>query len=170
MNQVATSNTESNQASSGMTALQKEEFEYWKDAYQRERDIVEHSLQAHECELVSREFAAVLCLAKYFELINKARLSLQGFFTEDEVFRLVNSLNYPRLESWKVLAMYYSDMVEEILPEDSDEYRLCVKLAGLSDIQQAAVVDVMECAWSDGVVGPFAYAMKHLGVAHSEVA
>lgn len=172
MNQVENS-TQAQHANQKGAELQQMVLRAWKDEHAREQSLVECCMQAHEGEQVSREFVTEVSLSRYFGLVNKASLGLRGLFTGEEVEQLVNAFPHPTINihgSVVLAEMYFDGLGVEALETGSVEARLYEKLAKLTDLEQVAVVDVLECAWSDRVVGPVAYAMSRLTVAQSEVA
>jgi len=144
----------------------------WKDDHEWEQGFVEQCLEAHEGDEVSRAFAVAVSLVRYFGLINNASLGVKGLFTAEEVVRLLDAFPRPTIDicgSVKLVEMYFDGLGVEALEVDSVEARLGEKLAKLTELEQVAVVEVLECAWSDRVVGPVAYAMSRLAVPQPDV-
>lgn len=172
MNQVE-NNVQAQHANQKGAEVREWVLQMWTDDNACEQNLVERRLKAHESELVSREFATSLSLSRYFRLINRATQTLEGLFTAEDVKRLLHTFPREIIDSSGAVPLaerYFDGLGVEALASESEEVRLYEKLAKLTDLEQVAVVDVLECAWSDRVVGPVAYAMSRLTVAQSEVA
>lgn len=84
---------------------------------------------------------------------------MKALVTTEEVVRLVDAFPHPTINiqgSMALAVRYFDCQGVETLETDSVEARLYEKRAKLTDLEQVAVVDVLECGWSDREVGPVA--------------
>ncbi|NMG69154.1 hypothetical protein [Parazoarcus communis] len=160
-------------------AMQEWFFQVWEDGNKCETNLVESCLKAHEGSMVSREFAAAVSLARYFELINNASIGLKGRFTAEEVESLLDAFDCPTfdVQARGVMAKRYLDAVglgflddEEVeaLEARSGAARVYTKLTQLTEVEELALSDVLECA-SAGRDEGRNYAMSRLTVTEAEV-
>lgn len=178
MNQVE-NNVQAQYSNEQRAAMQEWLFQVWEDAHKSERNLVERFMKAHEGSMVSREFAAAVSLARYFELINNATLGLKGRFTAEEVESLLEAFNCPTfdVQGTGVMADRYLDVVGlgfldavevEALEARSGAVGLYKKLTQLTEVEELALSDVLECAWAGREKG-LSYAMSRLTVAPTGV-
>ena len=144
--------------------LDKEEFsvQVWKEENPLAERLIHERTQERVTASMSPELVTRVSLARYFRVLDAARLEIQGMFSEEEVMAMLRAHPHETLTAEleeRPTNIFFSAFGEDLLPVDSLEHRLCEKLAGLSTLQELALIDVLECAWRKGLV---ADALAHL--------
>lgn len=148
----------------GVSEDQRANYRFWLDSNPGILDWVEGRTRERVAKDVSESHVTALSLARYYRVVDVARQEVKGMFTDGEVLMLLNgsptSIMAGEL-SERVANVYYSELGEESLSRDSTQYKLCKKLAGLTRLQELALIDIIECAWRNPANGP-EYAKAHL--------
>jgi hypothetical protein len=153
--------------------MDKGEFflQVWEEENPSAEQLIRERTQERVTESRSPELVTRVALARYFRVIDAARLEVQGMFSEEEVMSMLHAHPHETLTdefSERAADIFYSAFGEDLLPVDSPEYRLCEKLAGLSTLQELALIDILECAWRSR--RGMTYAMEHLTGKSSDLA
>lgn len=146
-------------------------LQWWKEDNPYAERLIRERTQERVTATMSPELVKRVALARYFRVIDAARLEVQGMFSEEEVNSMLNAHPHETLTdefSERAANIFYSAFGEDQLPVDSPEYRLCEKLAGLSTLQELALIDILECAWRSR--RGMTYAMEHLTGKSSDLA
>ncbi len=143
-------------------------FYCWKRENQHAVRMLTNEMFRRQNEDVWPEMITQVSLARYFNLIEGERRSMAMYFTEEELYVLL-SVNPQRwwtgLESSLATAVFEHHGLDENADKDSVPYRLCVKLSKLSALQATSLIELLECAWRDDVIGPVAHVVKEIGSA-----
>lgn len=144
---------------------QKVHYQFWMDCNRNAFKMIEARTEERVDERqVSKKLVRAIAQARYYRILDVAREAVKGVFTPEEVSLLLDGCASPILTgefSERVADIYYSEFGEELVAVGSREYRLCVKLTGLTVLQELGLIDVIECAWRG--THRFEYAMAHLG-------
>ncbi|NMF96175.1 hypothetical protein GPA27_02035 [Aromatoleum toluolicum] len=142
-------------------------FACWQDENPRALALIEERIAERRDEQVADAQISSTALARYFRLLDIARVELRDVFSDEDFGLMFNTHPHPvwtgEFETTPADILYSSYGGDGMVDEGSEVYTLCVKLAQLTPLQQVALIDLLECAWRDRTVGPLRYAGGALG-------
>lgn len=147
------------------TGLQSFNLNSWQEEYSAAQILIDMRMEERVTQSVHHVQVVKTALARYFRLLDRARLDLSGVLSSDEIMMMLHAAPREILlgeYEHSPADFFFSAFGEDLVEEGSPQHQLCTKLAGLSALQQIALIDILECAWRDRTVGPFAYAVTLL--------
>lgn len=148
------------------TELQTWGFESWQDENPLALGLIKERIDERRDEQVADAQISGTALARYFRLLDIARMELRDAFSDEELGLMLNAHPHAvwagEFETTPADILYSAHGENECVEDGSEVYRLTDKLSRLTPLQQVALIDLLECAWRDRSVGPARYAANAL--------
>lgn len=127
-------------------------FDCWKEENEYSLEKLDRYMTERVNEAASRDMVSLVAQTRYMELLEIGRASLQGTFTADELYLLLNAYPqpwWPELNGGRscfFASLISTEYVGDDEPTPAIE-ELMRKLCNLDVLQQMALTDVFERAW-----------------------